>query len=124
MDYGLIFLTLSPEFVLAVAAMAVMGLDLTVLKGTSRIYRMTAAAGVMAIGIFTTILLLQYYVKDASFPLGMLVQNPLNLLVKKVILFVALTIGLLPSEPVLRTSAPRSTSTMIPARANTPTGAR
>ena len=98
MDYGLIFLTLSPEFVLAVAAMAVMGLDLTVLKGTSRIYRMTAAAGVMAIGIFTTILLLQYYVKDASFPLGMLVQNPLNLLVKKVILFVALTIGLLATE--------------------------
>ncbi|MBL6764863.1 MAG: NADH-quinone oxidoreductase subunit N [Verrucomicrobiae bacterium] len=98
MDYGLIFLTLSPEFVLAVAAMAVMGLDLTVLKGTSRIYRMTAAAGVMAIGIFTAILLLQYYVKDASFPLGMLVQNPLNLLVKKVILFVALTIGLLATE--------------------------
>ena len=98
MDYGLIFLTLSPEFVLTVSALVVLGLDLTVLKGTSRIYRMTAAAGVMAIGIFAAILLLQYYVQPVRFPLGMLVQNPLNLLVKKVILFVALTIGLLATE--------------------------
>lgn len=98
MDYGLLFLTLAPEFVVTVSALVVLGLDLTVLKGTSRIYRMITASGVMALGIFAAILLLQYYVTPVRFPFGMVVQDPLNLLVKKVILFLALTIGLLATE--------------------------
>lgn len=98
MDYGLLFLTFSPELVLTVAALAVLGLDLTALKGTSRIYRMVSASGVMAVGIFAAILLLQYYVTPVRFPFGMSVQDPLNLLLKKVILFVTLTIGLLATE--------------------------
>jgi len=98
MDYGLLFLTLSPELIVTIAALVVLGLDLSVLKGTSRIYRMITASGVMALGIFAAILLLQYYVTPVRFPFGMVVQDPLNLLVKKVILFVALAIGLLATE--------------------------
>ena len=98
MDYGALFRALSPEFVLTLAALGALTLDLTAMRDTSRLFRVTAAAGVMAVGIFAAILLLHFYVQPIRFPLGMLVQDPLNLLVKKVILFVALTIGLIATE--------------------------
>lgn len=98
MEYGLLFRTLSPEFVLTVAALLTLTLDLTVMKDAPRIYRSTCAAGLLAVGVLGAVTCLHYFVESATLGPGMFVHNELNLLVKKAILFIALMTGLLATE--------------------------
>lgn len=98
MDYGLLFRSLGAEVILTVTALVVLLMDLKVLKGTPRIYRSMVAGGLLVIGCLGAVIHLNFFIEPAAFSDGMLVQNPLNLLVKKCILFVSLLVGLLAME--------------------------
>ncbi|MGB0582351.1 MAG: NADH-quinone oxidoreductase subunit N [Limisphaerales bacterium] len=98
MDYGLLFRSLGPEVILTVTALVILLVDLKVLKDTPRIYRCMVSGGLLAVGCLGAMIHLQFFIEPATFSEGMLVQNSLNLLVKKCILFVSLITGLLAME--------------------------
>ena len=98
MDYSFLFQTLAPELILTVIALVILTLDLTVMKESPRIYRMSVGAGMLAFGVFGATLAFHFYAEPVRFPAGMLIQDPLNLFVKNVILFVALVTGLIATE--------------------------
>lgn len=98
MDYGLLIRSLGAEAILTVAALVILLVDLKLLKDTPRIYRCTMAGGLLALGCLGAAIHLYFFVEPAAFTNGMLIQNPLNLLVKKCILFVSLIAGLLAME--------------------------
>ena len=98
MDYSFLFQTLAPELILTVIALVILTLDLTVMKESPRIYRMSVGAGMLAFGVFGATLAVHFYAEPVRFPAGMLIQDPLNLFVKNVILFVALVTGLIATE--------------------------
>lgn len=98
MDYGLLLQTLAPELILTLTALGILTLDLTVMKESPRIYRMSVGAGMLAFGVFGATLAVHFYSEPVRFAEGMLIQDPLNLFVKKAILFVALVTGLIATE--------------------------
>jgi NADH-quinone oxidoreductase subunit N len=109
MDYSFLFRNLSPEIVLTITALVTLTLDLTVMKESPRIYRSTVAAGLLAIGVLGAVICLHFFVetvdfvasnadKPVGFAAGMFIHSPLNMFVKKAILFLALMTGLLATE--------------------------
>ncbi|MBG86343.1 MAG: NADH-quinone oxidoreductase subunit N [Verrucomicrobiales bacterium] len=98
MDYGELFRMLLPEFIVGLAIIPVLALDLGPMKGGARIYRMSAAAGTTAVACALALYCMLGVDAHASLSQSMFDADPLNSIVKAIILLLTMLTGVLSIE--------------------------
>ncbi|MFT6620968.1 MAG: NADH:ubiquinone oxidoreductase subunit 2 (subunit N), partial [Limisphaerales bacterium] len=95
MNYGLLFQMLLPELIVGLAIVPILAVDLGPMREGARVYRMQVAAGISAVACALAFCCMMGIDPNAGLPNSMFSSDPLNVIVKGVILLLTMLTGVL-----------------------------